>query len=122
MGLYNFQKRFVSFIESGEKCQTIRSVRSRPDKPGNVLYLYTGLSRKGARLLMRAVCTSIEEIEFHPRSPFMRVAINGIELSKDECEALATCDGFQSFGDMAEFFRERLPFKGHLIRWRKELP
>ena len=46
MGLYNFRERFAPFILSGKKTHTIRAVRIHPDKPGNILYLYTGLRTK----------------------------------------------------------------------------
>lgn len=52
MGLYNFQSRFVPFIIAGKKTHTIRAIRVHPDKPGNTLYLYTGLRTKKAKLLM----------------------------------------------------------------------
>jgi len=46
VGLYNFRERFAPFILSGKKTHTIRAVRIHPDKPGNILYLYTGLRTK----------------------------------------------------------------------------
>ncbi|HVB59124.1 MAG TPA: hypothetical protein VNE63_22175 [Candidatus Acidoferrales bacterium] len=123
MGLYNFQPHFVPFILSGEKTHTIRAMRVHPDKPGDVLHLYTGLRHKGARLLMRVPCVKIEEIRIHgddrtmPWDPF-QIAINGIELGLDECEALARRDGFPDYHEMMKFWGGRLPFHGHIIHWR----
>jgi hypothetical protein len=51
MGLYNFQARFAPAILSGSKRQTIRARRVREDKPGDTLYLYTGLRQPGAKKL-----------------------------------------------------------------------
>lgn len=119
MGLYNFQARFVPFILSGEKTHTIRSIRANPDKPGNTLHLYTGLRQKGARLLFRAECIRVEEIVITPGS-MVRVA--GQWLEEDECEALARRDGFPDFASMMKFWKEprdRTPFRGHVIHWRK---
>lgn len=130
MGLYNFQKRFVSKILSGEKTHTIRAKRAVPDKPGNMLHLYTGLRQKGARLLMRAPCVKVEEIEITshreawammalmPPDSGFSVKIGGETLSADECEALARRDGFDNFAQMMMFWDGRLPFKGDIIHWR----
>lgn len=63
MGLYNFKEQFVPFILSGAKTHTIRAVRRHPDKPGNTLYLYTGLRTKKAKLLMCVDCVKVERIE-----------------------------------------------------------
>jgi uncharacterized protein YqfB (UPF0267 family) len=130
MGLYNFQKRFAPFILSGEKTHTIRSVRANPDKPGNTLHLYTGLRQKGAQLLMRVPCVKVEEIEIcavdHPThsgvTKVFTIEIDGHYLDRSEKEALARRDGFDSLAAMMRFWQEpknRLPFRGHIIHWRK---
>jgi hypothetical protein len=119
MGLYGFQKRFVPFILSGEKTHTIRAIRANPDKPGNTLHLYTGLRQKGARLLMRVPCVKVEGIVITPGG-MIRIADQWLE--DDEREALARRDGFEDFASMIRFWREpknRLPFHGHIIHWRR---
>lgn len=122
MGLYNFKSMFVPKILAGEKTHTIRAVRANPDKPGNVLHLYTGLRTKEARLLMRVPCAKVEEIEIdacgHECNCDPFVAIDGVELSESEREALAVRDGFPSFEFMLEFWASRLPFRGHIIHWK----
>jgi hypothetical protein len=131
MGLYNFQARFVPMILSGAKTHTIRAIRKHPDKPGNVLHLFTGLRRKGARLLMRTFCAKVEEIEIRREKAMVdppsgdvwyvnSVFIDGIRLSVDEREALARRDGFRDFCEMMEFWEGRLPFRGHIVHWRTE--
>jgi hypothetical protein len=130
MGLYNFQKRFVPFLLSGEKTHTIRAKRANPDKPGNTLHLYTGLRQKGARLLMRVSCVKVEEVEIcevqhATRSgvvPHFTVQIDGVYLDESDKEALARRDGFSNFAEMVKFWKEptnRLPFEGHIIHWKK---
>jgi uncharacterized protein YqfB (UPF0267 family) len=116
MGLYNFQTRFVPKILAGEKTHTIRAVRANPDKPGNTLHLYTGLRHKGARFLMRVQCSKVETIEIDACG---HVAIDDVELGESEREALAMRDGFTSFDEMLKFWAGRLPFRGHVIHWRK---
>jgi hypothetical protein len=120
MGLYNFQRRFVPKIRSGEKMHTIRAVRAHPDKPGNTLHLYTGLRTKKAKLLMRVPCVKVEEITiWNLRRIGVMVEIDGELLRSDEKEALAQRDGFANFEEMIEFWSGRLPFSGHIIHWRK---
>lgn len=115
MGIYNFQSRFVPKILSGEKTHTIRSVRANPDRPGNLLHLFTGLRQKGAKLLMRVPCVKVEEIEITP----LGVKIDDVVLDASEEEALARRDGFANFAEMMSFWEDRLPFRGHIIHWRK---
>jgi hypothetical protein len=115
MGLYDFKAQFVDKILAGEKTHTIRAVRSHPDKPGNTLHLYTGLRHKGARLLMRATCTKVEAIRI---GPLGIILIDGVMLEQDEREQLARRDGFKDFIEMLYFWKDRLPFQGHIIHWR----
>lgn len=118
MGLYNFQKRFVPMILTGEKTHTIRSIRAHPDKPGNTLHLYTGLRQKGAQLLMRVPCVKVEDIVI---DSWGIIFIDGIELSCTEREALAVRDGFKDFAEMMHFWmfpKNRIPFRGHILHWK----
>jgi hypothetical protein len=139
VGLYNFQKRFVPFILSGEKTHTIRATRAHPDKPGNTLHLYTGLRQRGpiiqklasgevvrekmAKLLMRVPCVKVEEIEIRDGAfgdeNHASVIIDGVTLDRGERETLARRDGFPNFEEMIQFWRGRLPFRGQIIHWRK---
>lgn len=118
MGLYNFKAQFVAPILAGEKTHTIRATRANPDKPGNTLHLYTGLRHKGARLLMRATCTKVEQVTIS--ALFGRIMINGELLDDEEQEQLARRDGFKSHYDMMQFWHGRLPFEGHIIHWKAQ--
>jgi hypothetical protein len=120
MALYNFQKRFAPKILSGEKRHTIRATRKRATKPGEMLHLYTGLRQKGARLLMRVKCTRVQEIEIKLGlvPAYTQVWIDGVQLSADEFELLAQCDGFSSQWEMLRFWDGRLPFRGQIIHWK----
>lgn len=116
MGLYGFKAQFVPHILNGSKTHTIRAKRKYPDKAGNKLHLYVGLRQPNARCLMRPICTKVEEIEISTRK---NVTIDGIMLTCDELEQLARRDGFESHARMMMFWEGRLPFKGHIIHWRK---
>lgn len=119
MGLYNFQKRFVPFIMSGQKTHTIRATRKHPAKVGETLHLYTGLRQKGAQLLMRVPCTKVEEVRLSvDELGEAHVYISGVRLAPDERTQLALRDGFQSWRDMADFWNGRYPFDGQIIHWR----
>jgi hypothetical protein len=117
MALYNFHKRFVPKIESGEKTHTIRADRKdgRVPKRGEILHLYTGLRQKGARLLMRARCTRVERIVITSNA---QILINGTRLDPSECDLLARRDGFKDYLDMMVFWNNRRPFSGNIIHWQ----
>jgi hypothetical protein len=116
MGLYNFKSQFVEPILAGDKTHTIRATRANPDKPGNMLHLYTGLRHKGARLLMRAECTRVEHVTISALSG--RIMVDGELLDDGEQEQLARRDGFKSHYEMMQFWHGRLPFEGHIIHWK----
>lgn len=121
MALYNFQPRFAKPIEAGDKTHTIRDKRKRRTKPGEVLYLYTGLRHANARRIMVAVCTKVQDIEIRallPKGEVVRAIIDGDALSGAECELLAMRDGFVSWAEMLRFWDGRLPFKGDIVHWR----
>ena len=125
--LLNFQKRFVPFILAGEKTHTIRATRKTTPKAGEICHCYTGLRQKGAELLGRWRCVRVQDIEikgsFHAYAGFIGgVIIDGAQLAQDECEQLARRDGFEDFAAMAEFWRGRLPFQGHVIHWDRNQP
>lgn len=124
MGLYNFQQRFVPKIFSGEKTQTIRAIRAHPAQVGETLHLYTGLRTKKAKLLMRVPCVKVEAIRIDlvwpPGEACRRpvLIIYDSPLCSDELDAFARRDGFSDFDDMMDFWKGRLPFKGHIIHWK----
>jgi hypothetical protein len=120
MGLYNFQPRFVRKILRGEKTHTIRAARVHQDKPGNTMHLYTGLRRKGARLLGRFRCSAVQEILiYRQEGQRANIWIDGQRLSVDESELFARRDGFTSFADMMRFWSGRLPFRGFIFHWTR---
>lgn len=116
MGLYNFKPMFVAAILNGEKRHTIRAERKHPDKPGDVMHLYTGLRTKKARLLMRAPCIHVEAINI---TGAFAICIDGNWMSLTEREALALRDGFASLDDMQKFWllNNALPFVGNIFHW-----
>ena len=127
MALLNFQVRFVTKIEAGEKTHTIRAWRHRlnrksqqrevkPIRVGETLHLYTGCRQPGARLLMRVPCTRVESIEINAQTSGM-VEIDGVPLDHSEREQLAMRDGFDNWDAMLAFWEGRLPFSGQIIHW-----
>ncbi len=128
MGLYGFKKQFVPHILDGTKQHTIRAERKHMDKPGDIMHLYTGLRQKGARLLMRVPCMLVEPISIEtklikPRegveySPVLIfVGDDRIPLSPTEAVQLAIKDGFPHWQAFTDFWRDRLPFRGHIYHW-----
>ena len=113
MPALNFKKEFADLVESGQKTQTIRQVRKRPIKPGDMLYLYTGMRTKSCQKLGEARCLSIAPIVIFPDG---WVNVDRVEFP---ASMIAYKDGFNSVEDFINFFLKQygLPFCGDLIKW-----
>ena len=120
MPALNFYARFAPGVEDGSKTTSIRARRKdgRDPRPGQTLYLYTGMRQSGCRKLREAVCESARDIEIDTDGS---VTISNRRLPPAEKELLATGDGFKNFDEMYDWFREKrgLPFDALLIRWGK---
>lgn len=113
MPALNFQKQFAGAVERGEKRQTIRAPRKdgRDPKPGDTLYLYTGMRTKACRKLGEVVCSGVLRV---------RIGLGGPEgSSMDEAITFAQADGFRDWLAMRQWFERThgLPFEGFLIQW-----
>ena len=126
MPALNFMRMFVEPIRLRLKNHTIRADRAVPIKPGDKLYLYCGMRRKGAfRILLEPViCSRVQRIEMYTtlgilsQNPYFNIDVDGETLSVSEKDRLAKADGFDSIEGMAAFWKRRLPFKGQIIHWR----
>jgi len=154
MVAYSYKRRFIPAIEVGlglrsgaavihaeayvdpavePKLQTIRAEgKKRHARPGEEIQLYFGLRTKHARLIGRARCTRVRRITI-TFGRAERVSIEGGDLfvSEETLNAFARRDGFRSWDEMREFWREEhglrlrsgkpklLPkeFRGLLIEW-----
>lgn len=119
-----FKDRFVALVESGEKRHTIRAGDFW--RVGMTAHLYQRPRQKGMRLIFRAQVTKVEEIELRGGLHFLKpmvVRIDGVDLSCDECEALAVRDGFSGFTAMTLFWRPQLRksengiWYGQIVHW-----
>lgn len=114
----NFKKIYAPKVESGSKTQTIR--RKARAKPGDKLQLYTGMRTKGCRKLMDAVCCAVDSVSITQEAPFFG---QPGWWPKDK-NVFAKRDGFQTYADMYEFFKETYGFgedgyifNGYVIMW-----
>lgn len=125
----SFKRDFVADIEYGRKRRTIRRVRKAGNpKPGAALQLYTGMRTKACEKILDAVCSRVRPVVIDHRGVFLAgrqlwagdaPAYQGGPNPEDYDGDFARADGFESFGDMAEFFEREygLPFEGQLIEW-----
>jgi len=116
MPAYNFKAKFADAVESGRKRQTIRKRRKRPTRPGDRLYLYTGMRTKACRKLRENDCLSVEPMVIDVGS----VRLAGRRLTMVEVDQLSVADGFERADDFFEFFEQHygLPFdEAELIKW-----
>lgn len=118
MPAINFMKQFAEKIKSGKKKQTIRPLRKdcRNPRPGQSLYLYTGLRTKGCRKIGEVICKNVEQFTIEENYEIF-IGVRCLEL--EEKYNLAKADGFDSFRDFVDFFIKRygLPFYGLIIKW-----
>jgi hypothetical protein len=129
MPLLGFQKQFAPMVENGlrlfpyasipVKRQTIRAKRrdGRNPKPGERLFIYTGLRTKKCLKLGEAICKSVDEIVVDWRGGGICVA--GEWLSGGQIDQMAMADGFRDFNEMAKWFEKthHEDFQGLLIKW-----
>lgn len=111
----NFKQQFAAAVKSGRKRQTIRASGKRQYKAGQVLHLYTGLRRPGAKLLRKVKVKRT----FHVGIGEHAIWLDHFTLSPLTAQGLAKADGFGSVEELREFFRRTygLPFYGTLIQW-----
>ena len=118
----NFHKRFADNVESGRKRQTIRAFRVIPIKPGDMLYLYTGLRTKYARKLGQYPAKSVELIHMHFNTKNDDVVIlkETVYSTQTELDQFAQADGFDDWQDLKAWWKKthnKKVFKGTLTKW-----
>ena len=119
MALLGFQDRFVDKVRAGEKRHTIRAMRARVIRAGEMLHLYEKPRQKGMRLIFRAPCSRIQRITIggaYFELPAL-VCVDGTPLDKSECEQLARRDVFADYTEFVAFWSDRRPFEGMIIHW-----
>jgi len=109
MPALNFQKQFAPKVEARLKRQTIRALRKRPIKKGDMLYLYTGMRTKACRRLIEPTpCVEVYNFSISPSFRWGVVChLDGAPIPKWEVEELAEADGFASLEDFI-FFSSQL--------------
>ncbi len=121
MPAYNFQQRFMPAILSGIKRSTIRARRKdrRDAKPGQTLYLFTGMRTKKCLRLGKSVCKSVEPINVIQRKAYFSIRVRGRTLIPPQLTDLWVTEGFRSLDDMLRWFRSAHGpnFTGLLIKW-----
>jgi protein gp37 len=83
MPALNFKKQFAPLVETFKKRQTIRALRkdNRNPRPGQTLYLYTGMRTKGCKKLGEATCKKVTQITIEANN-----IIVGVEPVEDWTE------------------------------------
>lgn len=125
MPAYNFKKQFAEAVASGRKTCTIREVRKkRPTRVGDRLFLFTGMQRRGCRLLKDTECVKLTPIGIRVTKTangfHVWVSLNLKTIPAEELDELAWNDGFISITEFGHFFFTTYgeEFIGELIEWR----
>lgn len=154
--LLGFKRRFEPLVLDHSKRHTIRAKRKQPPSVGDRCDCYGDSRQKTMHLLGRWQCVKVEDIRIVLDPPvthgfdwsqiplhmvdkfedfpwFVRVWIEGVELDRNERNALAWADGFRpprrrnAFAEMVRFWLEehgkgkRLDFRGDIIHWNPEI-
>jgi hypothetical protein len=129
MVAYSFKPRFAEPILAGTKRQTIRLLgKRRHARPGDPLQLYTGMRTKHCKLIARATCATVHDVElfFGPHGATELFRIDGVPISLTAMASFARLDGFNDVDEMAAFWWQEhrslyvgryLEFKGIMVRW-----
>ena len=114
----SFKPEFQQLVREGKKTQTIRLKGKRPPRPGDKLYLFTGLRTKKCKRLGETRCSQVQDITIVGLS---EVYVNGKLLTPGRIDSLARKDGFRTLYDFYGFFKSHydLPFKGVVIKWEE---
>lgn len=112
----NFKSKFVDEIRSRAKRQTIRQVRKHPIRPGDTLYLYTGMRTAHCSKIADAVCESVSPIEIRAEG----MSLDDADMLEWEQVQMARDDGFENVAEFRAFFERQygLPFSGVVIYFR----
>lgn len=117
MPLLGFKKRYAADVEALTKRQTVRRRRldGRDPKPGQTLYLYTGLRSKDCRKIGEHVCTRVEPVKVE----WNELVIGAFSQDWEKREAFAKADGFSCWREFAAFIgaTHGLPFEGIVVHW-----
>jgi hypothetical protein len=133
MPALNYAAKFAPLVEAGTKRQTIRALRKRPFRQGDVLVHYTNQRQPACRRMGYSIADEVHSIDiFAPLDEKSGVVIlNDREsITRAETEQLAINDGFQSieaffgwFVVPAQILRHTqrcnldFHFMGQLIKW-----
>lgn len=124
--LFNFKARFVPMVRHGQKRQTVRANRkdNRRPVPGDTVKLYSGLRTSSCHLLLEARCSECLGIRMSLDDGFGEGAggelfINGEPQGPTERAEFARADGFSSWAEMADWFRQNHgpEFEGFCVKW-----
>ena len=119
----NYLKGFFHLPPDQLKGQSIRAFRKkRPFRWGDSLQIYTGLRTKYCRKLGDAVLTELSTIIIFEWGCYLiddQAKTLCTLIHEKTLKDLAVKDGFESWGELIDFFRKEhgLPFCGQLLRW-----
>lgn len=113
-----FKPQFADAVEDGTKLQTVRPRPKRMPKPGDKISCRAWTEkpyRSKHRILRESVISEILSIELFCDS----IHLNGLRFTAKQRVEFAKADGFGSFSEMVDWFRQThgLPFNGIVIIW-----
>ncbi|GHM98825.1 hypothetical protein WSM22_03150 [Cytophagales bacterium WSM2-2] len=102
MPALNFISKFKKAILNGDKPGTIRQQRKNPIKPGDTLYLFTGMRSAKCKKFDTKLCLKVYPIEVDFKN--RQIIIDGIKLGPVSRESFATIDICGTENEFFKFF------------------
>ena len=107
---------FLDKVKSGEKTQTIRTIRKNMPKVGQTAYLYKGMRTKNCEKLGEGTITDVIKMKFEKNDVCVYPIFYGTDEHPDE---IARKDGFENSEEMCKWFDKmyKLPMDFIIVRW-----
>lgn len=100
----NFKKQFVPMVESGRKNCTIRMRGKRQARPGDTLYLFTGMRTQQCERIKNVTCKLAVPMDIDTKTGGITQV--GPDYVMWSIKELAIADGFATVDEFFAFFRE----------------
>lgn len=114
--ILGFKDQFEKPIVEGTKRHTIRDQRKIPIQSGDILQMYVNTRQSSQRIIHVSLCTGVQPITIGKRGVTLHNG-HGVVIKPDPDE-FAHDDGFSSYGELLEFFGQKLPQRRILIHWQ----
>jgi hypothetical protein len=121
MPSFGFKHQFAELVETGAKCQTIRTRRKHMPRIGQIAYCFENLRRKNCRRLGGWTIKSVLEVWIYWDHINIQISDTVCQIETISLpialDLFAQMDGFKDWKEMSEFFKPNYGRPMTLIKW-----